>query len=309
MTVDAATAELLRGSLASMFGDRPHDLATALDELGWADVVDADTELAQDLLMAEHARALSTAPALDAVAAAALGLAASTRFVWPYFGASSRGLPSPCSGLVEVRGLLLGDIPDAAMVPGGGGVFSCDLASLEVRPIGGVDPTAGWHLVSGTLRLSRPERDWALAELAATRGLASSLLALAESALEVAIAHVRSRHQFGQAVGSYQGVRHRLAGAYAALAGAQSLLTAATVEGGLPAARLAKAAAGRAHDRVAREAIQVCGAVGLSAEFPLAGFVRRGFLLDAFFASGRDIIRSFGQALADGADPVRVGKF
>jgi alkylation response protein AidB-like acyl-CoA dehydrogenase len=93
------------------------------------------------------------------------------------------------------------------------------------------------------------------------------------------------------------------------LTGARALLGAATHDGDRPAALLAKAAAGRAHDQVSREAIQVCGAIGLSAEFPLARYVRRGYLLDAFLSPARSIERDHGQALLNGAAPASVGQF
>lgn len=309
MTLDRETLDLLRPSLRSMFAEQPADLGAALEELGWSEVVAADADTAHALLLAEHGRALSTLPALDTVAAGALGLPPTTRFVWPYFERAALGAPFPCSGRLEVRGLLMGDAPGRALFACGGGVVCCELAGLEVTPLRGIDPSAGWHVVSGSIQLSAPEGVWAAAEVAATRALAAELLALAEAALEVAIAHVSSRQQFGQSIGSFQGVRHRLATAYASLAGARSLLAAATTDARPEAARLAKAAAGRAHDIVAREAVQVCGAIGLSAEFPLVGYMRRGFLLDAFLTSSRDELRATGRALLDGSPPAVFGQF
>jgi alkylation response protein AidB-like acyl-CoA dehydrogenase len=67
--------------------------------------------------------------------------------------------------------------------------------------------------------------------------------------------------------------------------GAQSLI-AAVWQDRLPAAAgWAKAAAGLAHDVVAKHAMQVCGAIGLSDEHQLPGLVRRGMALDALLGS------------------------
>jgi hypothetical protein len=64
----------------------------------------------------------------------------------------------------------------------------------------------------------------------------------------------------------------------------------------------AKAVAGATHDFVAKHALQVCGAMGLSDEHPLPALVRRGFSLDALLS------RSMEQDVGFGGDiPQPVG--
>lgn len=55
--------------------------------------------------------------------------------------------------------------------------------------------------------------------------------------------------------------------------------------GGQFSAQAAKAAAGRAHRTVSGTALQVLGAIGLTAEYDLHRYVSRGFQLDALFGS------------------------
>src|SRR5271155_2217311 len=76
-----------------------------------------------------------------------------------------------------------------------------------------------------------------------------------------------------------------LADASASLAGARALLGESWRYGGRLSAVTAKAAAGRAHRGVSDVALQVCGAIGLTAEHDLHRYVTRGFQVDALCGS------------------------
>jgi alkylation response protein AidB-like acyl-CoA dehydrogenase len=91
--------------------------------------------------------------------------------------------------------------------------------------------------------------------------------------LDLAVDYAGERRQFGVPIGSFQGVKHRLADALLTLERARSLTYRAAVEcaGDDPAAKLraahmAKAAASDAATEVGRAAVQVHGGIGITAE-------------------------------------------
>lgn len=111
---------------------------------------------------------------------------------------------------------------------------------------------------------------------------AAELVGIATRALDVAVQHARERRQFGRAIGEFQGVKHRLANDYVAVERARSLVLAscsadaeADEDGAEQLSRMAKAAAGDAAMIGARDAIQVLGAIGITAECALPWLLRR----------------------------------
>lgn len=104
---------------------------------------------------------------------------------------------------------------------------------------------------------------------------AAQLLGLGCALLEAAVTHARHREQFGQPIGSFQAVAHRLADVHVSLELARPLLYGAAVAlaaGSATTARdvsAAKVAAGHAAHRAGRAALQVHGAVGYTEEHSL----------------------------------------
>jgi alkylation response protein AidB-like acyl-CoA dehydrogenase len=170
------------------------------------------------------------------------------------------------------------------------------------------DSSAIWTQVSGALdaALVEASTEWSRAVAAAQRALATELVALAEQALRIAVEHVSVRVQFGAAIGSFQSPRHALADASATLAGARALLGESWRYGGRLSAVTAKAAAGRAHRAVSDVALQVCGAIGLTAEHDLHRYVTRGFQLDALCGSHDQLEALLGERLFEIYAPGRA---
>ena len=310
--VDADTLVLLRSSLLEVLtaGD---GIGEALLELGWDDVVSDDPAVATTCLFEVQGEVRAVTDQVDVVAAAAAGLPAGTRFVWPDPGAGA-GVPSStiAGARVEVRGLVTAGFDVAAApsvaVPTDQGLVLVDPSTLVAAAVLGVDPDAGWSRVTGDAgSLGSPCPGWDAGLAAARRAVASELIGACTGMLGLATAHVTSREQFGRPIGSYQSVRHRLAEAFANVEGARATVAAAWQDGGPVAAEVAKAVAGRAHADVARHCLQVCGAMGLTWEFDLHRFVRRGQALDAFIGSSRQLARTHGQALLAGTPLARVG--
>jgi alkylation response protein AidB-like acyl-CoA dehydrogenase len=115
---------------------------------------------------------------------------------------------------------------------------------------------------------------------------AAMLLGLAERMLDMAVAYARSREQFGQPIGSFQAVKHRLATAKTAIELARPVVYAAawSLARSQPdrsiAVSLAKLFANRAGNSAARESLQVHGAIGFAAEHDLHLFLKRAKALE-----------------------------
>ncbi|MGE5334200.1 MAG: acyl-CoA dehydrogenase family protein [Nitrososphaerota archaeon] len=110
-------------------------------------------------------------------------------------------------------------------------------------------------------------------------GAAAVALGIAQGALELAVTHAGERRQFGQPIGSFQGLQWKLADMQLAVESARWLVYRAAwgAGHGLPdpaMAALAKIAAAEAAQRVANDALQIFGSYGYSREEPLERLVR-----------------------------------
>jgi alkylation response protein AidB-like acyl-CoA dehydrogenase len=128
---------------------------------------------------------------------------------------------------------------------------------------------------------------WARAEDRAALGMAAQLLGLGERLLDLTVAYVRERRQFGVPIGSFQAVKHHLADALLQLEFARPVVYAAAwaLANGSPeasrAASHAKAAAGDAAAAVGRHALQCHGAIGYTVEYDLHLYLKRVWALSA----------------------------
>jgi len=104
----------------------------------------------------------------------------------------------------------------------------------------------------------------------------AQLLGAGRALLEASVRHASTRAQFGQPVGTFQAVKHKLADVAIALEFARPLLYAAATalgDGAATAPRdvsAAKVACGDAAAAAARAALQVHGAIGYTAEHDLS---------------------------------------
>jgi hypothetical protein len=100
-------------------------------------------------------------------------------------------------------------------------------------------------------------------------GLAAEICGAMESALKSTIDHVTQRKQFGQPIGSFQAVQHRLAEAAVAVEATRWLALKAADSGDPVDAALAAGYAQDAARRVTYDLHQFLGAMGLTLEHPL----------------------------------------
>ena len=121
----------------------------------------------------------------------------------------------------------------------------------------------------------------AAARLHGACALAYELVGVAQACLDMAVAHAKTREQFGKPIGAYQAISHRCADMFVALESARSLTYYAgwAVQEGTQDAPLAvsqaKAAAGEAAVACAQGAIQVHGGIGFTWEHDLHLYLRR----------------------------------
>jgi alkylation response protein AidB-like acyl-CoA dehydrogenase len=171
----------------------------------------------------------------------------------------------PFAADVEACGLILLAEPDGVSV-GQAGIS---------RP--SVDPARSLSVVTGEEVLARhaasaAARAFDLGALACS----AQLLGAARALLEASVRHAGVRVQFGQPVGTFQAVKHKLADVAIAIEFARPLLdaAAAAIDGNAPTVprdvSASKIACGDAATLAARAALQVHGAIGYTAEHDLS---------------------------------------
>jgi alkylation response protein AidB-like acyl-CoA dehydrogenase len=115
----------------------------------------------------------------------------------------------------------------------------------------------------------------------AAMGAAAQLVGLAQRCLDLAVAYVKERRQFGVSIGSFQAVKHHLATALMELEFARPAVYRAAHSLSVDApersrdASMAKAMAGDAARVVARAALQCHGAIGYTVEYDLHLYLKR----------------------------------
>lgn len=266
-------------------------LGPRLNKLGWPHIESEFPLAANMLLFSAAGLSLASTDCLDrAVLAELSALVDDTveAIVLP----EPTDAYTPTSSDERVAGIVVGPLRGRIAVPIAGAMGSVSISVVDAdrltgEPVDTFDPTVRWTRVTGALSGNPVEAstEWNRGVEAAHRALGTELVALSDAALQITIEQVSARAQFGSPIGSLQSPRHALADAASAVAGARALLEESWRYGGRLSALAGKSAAGRAHRAVAEVALQVCGAVGLTAEHKLHRYVARGFQLDALFGS------------------------
>jgi len=117
----------------------------------------------------------------------------------------------------------------------------------------------------------------------ATVALAAEMVGTARRLFDMTLAYAKERYQFGVPIGSFQAVQHKLADMSLAVERAQSAVqyAAMTLDAHDAdrhrAVHVAKAAAGAAATRAAKDGIQIHGGIGYTWEHDLHLFIRRAY--------------------------------
>lgn len=289
--MDAADLELFERSVRA--ATQADDVDAALDDLGWADALEVEPQVAVSTLFRLQGEAGTTSSALDQVLRHALGV--DTAVLLPTLGSwSPPGAPV---------GLTIGTPERLVVVSSDGGDKTVAVVTasdaLTLRPAGGMDPWLGLVEVSGEVAggESLGPVDWEGAIALAQVALGHELAGASRRMLELAREHALAREQFGQPIAKFQAIRHRLAETLFAVETAEAVLDAAWLDGTPGTAAMAKALAGRGARTAARHCQQVLAGIGFTTEHPLQRYVRRVLVLDELLGSSRALTRSLGDEL------------
>lgn len=304
----SAEWKLVEDAVFGLFDQLPTDsyaaIGNQLAELGFAEIEQEYPVEAEELLFRAQGRSLAQTDCLYRVMLAELPK--------ELRGAGAVLLPAPGSDPStppqRARGVILGPAAGTVLVPlqteEGVVAFLVDAEDLEARAADTFDPSVQWtHLHATGSTGAAPSSDisaqWTRAVAAAQRAVATEIVALADQVIRLAVEHVSVRKQFGNHIGALQSPRHALAHAFATVEGARALLNEAWRYGGPMGAQAAKATAGRAHRAASDVALQVCGAIGLTAEHDLHRYVRRGFQLNVLCGSPAQLESQIARRLFD----------
>jgi alkylation response protein AidB-like acyl-CoA dehydrogenase len=207
----------------------------------------------------------------------------------------------PAAPVVGADGADLLILPVGSVADGDIELHLVDAATVTVDPVPSLDPTRRlgiprWSPASTTRVLSGPEAARAMARTAdrAATATAAELLGLTERMIALAAEYAKERQQFGKPIGSFQAVKHLLAGAQVKLEFARPVVygSAWALDNGTPdasrAASVAKAYASDAATEAARVSLQVHGAIGYTWECDLQLFLKRAWALAEAWGSAAD---------------------
>ena len=217
-----------------------------------------------------------------------------------------------------LSGVSIGNQADAFIVPGKrDGIAGCwlvgkntDKLAIESRLLADGNK-AGHVLLNGCearlLSLGENVRE-AFMRARATADIAASAyqLGLAESMLAMTIDYTSTREQFGQAIGSFQSLQHRLVNCYIALRLTDACVSECASAADacedtnlvLPIASRAAYRAAETLSLISREAIQLHGAIGYTDDCDVGIFVNRGITVAARFGRATGHLARFAKLQA-----------
>ncbi len=183
------------------------------------------------------------------------------------------------------RHVLEGDRADRLAVLTDAGVFIVSADQVSARRCVVFDPVLHVADVSfNEVRVPDGTRvgvDRERAHHVALMGMAIATVGACQRILDLVLEHVRSRHQFGVPIGSFQAVQHKAADMHVAVERARALsyFAALTISADDPrrrlAAAMAKASAGECQSLVFRHGLQLHGAMGFTWENDLQFALKR----------------------------------
>ncbi len=317
MSAPGLYADVHRSFAAALAHDDPATARRNLLDAGWLDALEADEAMAVAIVFRVQGARPCHAGVLDDVMIKRLAPS------WPVFDQevavtypiAGRGR-SP-SGETHAVFAARRDVSRILYVSdtAGEAIELLELtAPLEGRSGLGVEADGQLLMLTGyprgtvVARLTAEHRNaWDEALAAGRVALAHQLVSSASVMLHLAVEHARNREQFGEPIGAFQAVKHRLADAMVAISAANAAAVAAATTMSQTAAAVAKALAGRAADRAATHCLQVLGGIGFTAEHRFHRYFRHHLVLDRLLGDHHEIARELGGQLRSGAlDAERV---
>ncbi len=316
--MDADERELFADALRGLVDDAGRsDLDKSLDDLGWADALDADERTAISVLFELQGAAGSTSSALETVLLDKLGIdTPDAGVVLPSLGGAVPPATISADGSVSIEGVglrsLAGRAEAVVLAQRDGSLAWATLpvTALAATPVTGLDPALGLVTIAADVN-GVVDGDWQTAAGSWDDAVAAGRLALGHelvgamrTMLDQARTHAIERIQFDVPISSFQAVRHRLAETLVAVEAAEAALNGAWTDPSPLTAAMAKAVAGRSSRIVRRHTQQVLAGIGFTTEHDLHLFIRRALILDALLGDARTLTREIGeQVLADRQTP------
>lgn len=233
--------------------------ALPVEDVPWSWVTSVLEECGRVLLRPPYLPCVVAAAALTAAGHPVDGLADGS--VTAALALDGRLEAVPHAAAADV--LLVGDGDDLVLVE-----------AFDARPVEHLDVTRPFAAVTfgdgtvvGNASHAR-DLEWS--------ALAAESVGAAQAVLELAVAHLRDRHQFGRPLGSFQALRHRVADLTVLVEAARSSCWYAATED-LAMAPLAKAVAADAFVTVAGECIQLLGGIGFTWEHDAHLYFKRAW--------------------------------
>jgi hypothetical protein len=306
-TERALVAKAVGDAIAGVATTEPIAVDAALAEVGWRDMLDAEPEVAVEVVFRALGTTNASATALDDLLARALGLEPDDTFavLLPSFGAWTapgriRRDSVEASGLTGARAKSAEQIlvvceseePRAVTIP---------MSSVDIATAAGVDSDAAVHRVhvraEATVVSALDPGAWDTAIALGRRAVAQQIAGAAGAMVELARVHALERVQFGRPVARFQAVRHRLAEAHVAVEALDAALAAAADSPTPETAALAKAIAGRTARTVATHCQQVLAGIGFTTDHPFHRYLKRTMVLDGLLGSADAIVLDTGRRL------------
>jgi len=309
--IDRDTLDIFERTARGVLAQPDVVVGNALEEIGWRDFLAADAASVVPLVFGILGELVLASRALDDVAFDALGArgeelrATGHGFAHP-LGVRDAGSLSGAG--LAVDAVLLGagrDAPVALVAATDGGArvvtVAARSAGLEVAPLDGIDPALGLARVRGLVPTGdvtvHDDAGAPAVRPACRRALAHELLGATDAMLTMATEYAKVRRQFGQPIGAFQAVKHRLADVYVARQAAAAVLDESWRSDPACTTVAAKALAAHAGAVASENCLQVLGAIGFTLEHRLHRYVRRVRVLDRLYGSARDLRTELGRLL------------
>ena len=147
--------------------------------------------------------------------------------------------------------------------------------------------------------------DWGTAELEIVLTSAAYLLGVARRAFAITSEYLKTRKQFGQHIGSFQSLQHRLVDLYVQIELTEAVVSRAALSFDADPASTdvalqisrAKARASDAAMLVTRQGVQLHGAIGFTDEADIGLFLRRSMVLAHSYGTPTAHRRKYSEVL------------
>ena len=137
---------------------------------------------------------------------------------------------------------------------------------------------------------------WQAGTDAARIGRIAEGMGLAKTVLDLTAEYLRTRKQFGQPIGRFQALAHRMADLLVLYEQAQSLMLAAAMKMDARTLDAAQVLAHRALRTIAQQSIQLHGGIGMTQEYALSSYVKRMYGIEIELGDAETALARFAAA-------------